>query len=360
MHNLKKVLSRLVSGRSDESVYEILPSSTERPKTPPPIGNLPSFGDVSALQPLGVAPHSTRRDWLHIDSMGNPTYLQVRPSTVSSTKALPLASPRCSYTLANFLLLKHMREIATHFAFFYSVLGARCPGPTYTSYHEASRTCGRRQHTYNLTAQHTSLPHETYVHSGRQTSPGCRARHQLQRRPDIGPSGKPQHLGAALFFQTCCLSTHTPCSAHQTTHPESSFCRSQVPTPSPSTVFIRDKAILVNLESLRMIVCSDKVSFAGRRAEGPAGAFSRAAWQLRWLSFCGFHGSCTGHAQWLMPACCAQVFLLSAPVQGQPLTHGTFPAVENFFVRDLCIRLKPERSPRSGRATPVATDRNLP
>ena len=55
-----------------------------------------------------------------------------------------------------------------------------------------------------------------------------------------------------------------------------------------------------------------------------------------------------------------QVFLLSAPVQGQPLTVGTFPATENFFVRDLCIRLKPERSPRSGRATPVATDRNLP
>ena len=67
-----------------------------------------------------------------------------------------------------------------------------------------------------------------------------------------------------------------------------------------------------------------------------------------------------GHVHRLMPARAAQVFLLSAPVQGQPLTHGTFPAVENFFVRDLCIRLKPERSPRSGRATPVATDRNLP
>ncbi len=34
--------------------------------------------------------------------------------------------------------------------------------------------------------------------------------------------------------------------------------RDQVPTPSPSTIFIRDKAILVNLESLRMIVCYDK------------------------------------------------------------------------------------------------------
>ena len=80
----------------------------------------------------------------------------------------------------------------------------------------------------------------------------------------------------------------------------------------------------------------------------------------QWQNFCELHGSCMGHAHWLMLARCAQVFLLSAPVQGQPLTHGTFPAVENFFVRDLCIRLKPERSPRSGRATPVATDRNLP
>ena len=89
MHNLKKVLSRLVSGRSDESSYEILPSSMERPKTPPPVGNLPSFGDVSALQPLGAAPHGTRRDWLHIDSMGNPTYLQVRPNSVSCTCVSP-------------------------------------------------------------------------------------------------------------------------------------------------------------------------------------------------------------------------------------------------------------------------------
>ena len=84
MHNLKKVLSRLVSGQSSESSYEILPSSMEGPKTPPPIGNLPSFGDVSALQPLGAAPHGTRRDWLHIDSMGNPTYLQVSPALCPS------------------------------------------------------------------------------------------------------------------------------------------------------------------------------------------------------------------------------------------------------------------------------------
>ena len=85
MHSLRKVLSRLVSTRSDESLYETLPSSVERPKTPPSFGALPSFGDVSALQPLGVAPHGTRRDWLLIDSMGNATYLQVSPSSVSFT-----------------------------------------------------------------------------------------------------------------------------------------------------------------------------------------------------------------------------------------------------------------------------------
>ncbi len=47
-------------------------------------------------------------------------------------------------------------------------------------------------------------------------------------------------------------------------------------------------------------------------------------------------------------------------MQGHPLTVGSFPAIENSFVRDLCTRLKPERMPRSGRATPLATDRNLP
>ena len=135
-----------------------------------------------------------------------------------------------------------------------------------------------------------------------------------------------------------------------------------MPTPSPSTVFIRDKAILVNLESLRMIVCSDKVSLAAivLRALPCCRGLQQGRMATQVAFSCGLHGSCMGHARWLMPARCAQVFLLSAPVQGQPLTHGTFPAVENFFVRDLCIRLKPERSPRSGRATPVATDRNLP
>ncbi|KAK9843507.1 hypothetical protein WJX81_006572 [Elliptochloris bilobata] len=183
---MSRLLKRLVSSNQSDSssFYETLPS-VERPKTPNSYGTLPSFGDVAALQPLGntLGP-GTRREWLHIDANGSPTYLQVDKHRLVSELGINYRDVR---------ILDPM-----------------------------------------------------------------------------------------------------------------------VPTPSPSTIFIRDKAILVNLESLRMIVCHDKV------------------------------------------------FLLSAPVQSQPLTVGTFPAIENFFVRDLCIRLKPERSPRSGCATPLATDRNLP
>lgn len=34
----------------------------------------------------------------------------------------------------------------------------------------------------------------------------------------------------------------------------------QVPTPYPTALFIRDKALVVNLESIRMIVSADQVS----------------------------------------------------------------------------------------------------
>ncbi len=33
-----------------------------------------------------------------------------------------------------------------------------------------------------------------------------------------------------------------------------------VPTPYPAAIFIRDKALVVNLESLRMLVTKDKVT----------------------------------------------------------------------------------------------------
>ena len=34
----------------------------------------------------------------------------------------------------------------------------------------------------------------------------------------------------------------------------------QVPTPYPTALFIRDKALVVNLESIRMIISADQVS----------------------------------------------------------------------------------------------------
>ena len=34
----------------------------------------------------------------------------------------------------------------------------------------------------------------------------------------------------------------------------------QVPMPYPSSIFIREKAIIVNLESIRMLICENKVS----------------------------------------------------------------------------------------------------
>lgn len=34
----------------------------------------------------------------------------------------------------------------------------------------------------------------------------------------------------------------------------------QIPTPSPSSVFIRENAIIFNIESLRMIITKDEVS----------------------------------------------------------------------------------------------------
>ena len=96
-------MSRLISRHSDDSIYESLPSSVERPKTPPSFGALPSFGDVSALQPLGPACHGTRRDWLHIDSMGNPTYLQVSFCIVASPQVFTWSSP-CFYLPASLTL----------------------------------------------------------------------------------------------------------------------------------------------------------------------------------------------------------------------------------------------------------------
>lgn len=39
----------------------------------------------------------------------------------------------------------------------------------------------------------------------------------------------------------------------------SSLSSSQVPLPYPSAIFIRDKALVVNVESMRLIICQDEV-----------------------------------------------------------------------------------------------------
>ncbi|CAL5219734.1 g1631 [Coccomyxa viridis] len=60
-----------------------------------------------------------------------------------------------------------------------------------------------------------------------------------------------------------------------------------IPTPSPSSVFIRENAIIFNIESLRMIITKD------------------------------------------------EVVLLSSPIPGQPLTNSSNPSVDDDFVKEM-------------------------
>ncbi|KAA6421154.1 MAG: Magnesium transporter [Trebouxia sp. A1-2] len=83
-----------------------------------------------------------------------------------------------------------------------------------------------------------------------------------------------------------------------------------VPTPYPTALFIRDKALVVNLESIRMIISAD------------------------------------------------QVFVLSAPEPGQSLVVGEFPEPSNPFIRDLIARLTTTQSTSSRGASSI--DRTLP
>eukprot|EP00891_Asterochloris_glomerata_P007768 jgi/Astpho2/7768/Aster-06062 len=64
-----------------------------------------------------------------------------------------------------------------------------------------------------------------------------------------------------------------------------------IPTPYPTALFIRERAMVVNFESIRMIIAAD------------------------------------------------QVFVLSVPQPGRPLHCATFPAEDNPFVKDLVARL---------------------
>jgi hypothetical protein len=42
-----------------------------------------------------------------------------------------------------------------------------------------------------------------------------------------------------------------------------------VPTPAPSTLLIRDRAMVANLESVRMIICSNQVFLLSGGWSGP-------------------------------------------------------------------------------------------
>ena len=130
--------------------------------------------------------------------------------------------------------------------------------------------------------------------------PTCRL---LARWPCPGPTSLFTLEGVAPVLPTCCLTARWRCAATRSPTPKPTCC-AQVPTPTPSTVFIRDKAILVNLESLRMIVCSDKVGFASKHADIPAHCA---------LPLAGPHGNCRGRtAAAVVAAACAGALLVPA------------------------------------------------
>ena len=55
-------------------------------------------------------------------------------------------------------------------------------------------------------------------------------------------------LYAQVAFRLTCPPTQVPKYHHV-----------QVPMPYPSAIFIRDKALVVNVESMRLIICQDEV-----------------------------------------------------------------------------------------------------
>ncbi|KAK9803551.1 hypothetical protein WJX73_008351 [Symbiochloris irregularis] len=89
-----------------------------------------------------------------------------------------------------------------------------------------------------------------------------------------------------------------------------------VPMPYPSSIFIREKALVVNLESIRMLICDD------------------------------------------------QVYVLSVPAAGQP-GNGRTPDAEHYFIRDLVVRLQagqvnPDGSPLNRESMNMHLDRHMP
>lgn len=94
--------------------------------------------------------------------------------------------------------------------------------------------------------------HSVHV-AGGQARSGGRAGHSLPRLAYLGPLSKHSSNNYVNCF----------CAQKQVLRYSVSPALSgmlQVPTPYPTALFIRDKALVVNLESIRMIISADQVS----------------------------------------------------------------------------------------------------
>ena len=130
----------------------------------------------------------------------------------------------------------------------------------------------------------------------------------------------------------------------------------QIPTPSPSSVFIRENAIIFNIEALRMIITKDEVGarqlpISATDAHIHQGTCCHIDPELSAgaLSASGEDSAPLGSLFMLLLACtsktslcspdmtqvAAQVVLLSSPIPGQPLTSSSNPSVDDEFVGEL-------------------------
>ncbi|KAK9792989.1 hypothetical protein WJX73_010706 [Symbiochloris irregularis] len=82
------------------------------------------------------------------------------------------------------------------------------------------------------------------------------------------------------------------------------FVDPMVTTPYPTAIFIRDRALVVNMESVKMIITED------------------------------------------------QVFVITTPQEGKPLTVSIPPSAQNFFVCELLSRINPSTGLNTGTNTP--------
>jgi len=94
--------------------------------------------------------------------------------------------------------------------------------------------------------------------AGGQARSGGRAGHSLPRLAYLGPLSKHSsnnHVNCFLYTYAGSVMLALLCLTRMQ---HSGML--QVPTPYPTALFIRDKALVVNLESIRMIISADQVS----------------------------------------------------------------------------------------------------